>query len=245
MMLLALWSCQSTTTNDEKTTPPPKEEKAPEKAPAAEAAEEASLLGVDVSHYQGEINWEELKGAKVKFSFNKATQGAEGTDPNFMTRQQGARAAGIPIGGYHFFVATDNSEAQANNFINTFGALQPGDLPPVLDLEEGGLNGVKNPEDYAKSALLWLQTIKTHYGVTPIVYVSPDFANEWCIGEAFGQYPLWVAQYGVEAPTLPSLWSKWTFWQKAETGTIPGINGNVDHDIFHGSEAELQNLVVK
>lgn len=248
LLLVSLVACQapdSSTKNAPKAETP--ETVASPETPATtapETTEATNLTGVDVSHFQGEINWEELKGAGIQFVFIKATEGLTDLDPDFLTNRKGATDAGIIRGAYHFFIATDDPVKQAEHFISKYGEMVSGDLAPVLDLEEGGFEGKTAPADYAQRALLWLQTIQKHYNVTPTVYISPDFANEYCTDASFANYRLWLAQYGVEKPTLPEAWksSHWTFWQRAESGSITGISGNVDHDLFNGSMDELKQL---
>jgi lysozyme len=205
----------------------------------------ATLPGIDVSHYQQAIDWTTLARAGFQYCFMKATDGAAGVDRSFARHWRDASAAGLIRGAYHFFRPAVSVAAQAALFLRTVEQLQPGDLPPVLDLE--------SPQDWAsilpreRTALTvsWLETVEQHLGATPIVYLSPAFACE-TLGDAtaLARYPVWLAHYTLaEAPSIPKPWKSWTFWQHSK-GRAPGVSVPVDLNRFNGSRDELEALTV-
>ncbi|HKG23872.1 MAG TPA: GH25 family lysozyme [Blastocatellia bacterium] len=193
--------------------------------------------GVDVSHFQGAVNWDEVKGAGSSFAFTKATEGLNTVDPMFAANWPAMKDAGLLRGAYHFFHASEDATAQANHFMGIV-RLQPGDLPPVLDVESGGLDGVSSSA-LVEGVTTWLGLVQQKTGFTPMLYVSPSFANGY-LESKFGAYPLWVAEYGVSQPRATNGWEAWTFWQHSQSGAISGVNGTVDLDTFNGSAARLQ-----
>lgn len=198
------------------------------------------VQGIDVSHYQGTVDWNEVRQSGHAFAFAKATQGLTVTDPEFTANWSGMQSAGILRGAYHFYEPGDDPTQQADFFLSV-AQIEPGDLPPVLDIEA---TGGQSAQTIIQGIQTWLETVEKGAGVTPILYTSPGFWNG--LGTtAFGHYPLWVAQYGVTAPKLPSGWSRWTFWQSSQTGTVSGVNGSVDLDVFDGTLQQLQALTRK
>jgi lysozyme len=196
--------------------------------------------GIDVSHYQGTVDWSQVAGAGMAFAFVKATQGAAYVDPLFAQNWDGARAAGLLCGAYHFFQPGDDPAAQAAHFLSVLG-IPPGitgGLPPVLDVET---LGSQTAVQVVEGVRTWLSTVEAAAGCTPIVYTSPHF---WAtLGTSdFGGYPLWVAEYGVSTPKLPAGWTSWTFWQSSQSGQVAGVAGAVDLDVFQGSRADLARL---
>ncbi len=185
----------------------------------------ANPQGIDVSHYQGDVDWQAVRAAGMEFAFAKATQGTGYVDPRFSRNWQAMKAAGLRRGAYHFFEAGDDPTAQADHFVATVGTLGPDDLAPVVDVERGG--GIPS----AASVQAWLDPVEQATGRKPIIYVSPSFANDH-LGSGFGAYPLWVADWNVAQPQLPHGWSTWTFWQYADKGAVAGIE--VDHDYHNG-----------
>ena len=198
-----------------------------------------ALLGIDVSHYQGVIDWPKVADAGVKFVFIKATDGATVADPMAKTNASGAAAAGLPFGFYHFWRPTDDWRAQADFFLSVIDDAAPlanaGILPNVLDIEVGSLS-----EDNQGDALSWL---KAAPGQIAIVYVSPSYARFNLTDPAWIQYSLWSAHYtDLMQPNIDK-WPSWMFWQRQGNGTIPGISTPVDIDWFNGSEKDLWKLV--
>jgi lysozyme len=204
------------------------------------ASSSTQTNGLDVSHYQGTVDWQQVFQAGYLFAFIKATDGITYVDPMFATNWGGAKAAGLLRGAYHFFEANDDPQQQAQNFLDTV-TLEPGDLPPVIDVESSSTSGQVSTATIIDSIATWLQTVEQATGLTPIIYTNPGYWNS--LGtEQFSGYPLWVAEYGVASPTLPTGWTSWALWQFSQSGQIPGVTTAVDLDLFQGSLQSLQQL---
>ena len=187
-----------------------------------------AIRGIDVSRYQGEIEWEKLDQSEVSFAFVKATEGTTLVDPKYVANRKGAKAAKIPMGAYHFFLPAISGKAQAQHFLKHYKP-EKGDLPPVLDLEE------TNDQSAAKirtEALIWLQTVEKAIGRKPIVYTLPHFASSY-LDSKLSEYPLWVVDLNWFTPSESLGWKSWTFWQYKHTGRLDGIVGDqkTDDDI--------------
>ena len=152
--------------------------------------------------------------------------------------------AGLLRGAYHFFYAHDDPKKQAEHFIVTVqkNTVKPDDLPPVLDLE---ITDGMSKTQIAERAFVWLQAVEKALGKKPILYTDPGFANAYLTDPKFADYRLWIAEYGVEKPTVPHAWQgkMWTLWQHTQTGEAAGVNGHVDLDVFNGTQKELLALV--
>ena len=201
-----------------------------------------SIHGIDVSKYQDVIDWSSVKDMKVgsvqmSFAFIKATEGLGNEDAYFQRNWKKTKDAGLARGAYHFFLATKSGKAQAENFINSV-ELMPGDMPPVLDIEQ--TYGV-SPEKLRTRAKEWLQTIQDHYHVLPIIYTNVDFYKQY-LKDDFDGYPLWIAHYLQKE--RPSIYRDWAFWQHSEAGRVNGILTRVDFDVFNGDSAEFRKLLI-
>jgi GH25 family lysozyme M1 (1,4-beta-N-acetylmuramidase) len=197
----------------------------------------ATTLGIDVSYYQGAINWTAVKNAGVKFAFIRLSDGDVFQDPKFAANWNGAKQAGIVRGAYQFFRPNQSVTAQADKMIAAIGTYQPGDLPPVIDVEATGGLG---PSAVASRVRTWVDRVKGALGVDPIVYTGKYFWRDQVGGPtSFATNPLWIAQYTSLCPDLPAPWQRWTFWQYTDSGSVSGISGNVDMNRFNGSVADL------
>jgi lysozyme len=201
-----------------------------------------SIHGIDVSKYQDVIDWGSVKemnveGIQLQFAFIKATEGNNDRDRYFKRNWRGARDAGITRGAYHFFISTKSGKTQAENFIKSV-ELQPGDLPPVLDVEQS--YGVPNKKLRLR-VKEWMETVKNYYGVTPILYTNVDF-YEQVLKDEFDEYPLWVAHYLQKEK--PRIYRNWQFWQYSEQGRVNGIFHKVDFNAFSGDSTEFRNLLI-
>jgi len=205
--------------------------------------ESYSIHGIDVSKYQSAIAWEEVKAMQVKhiqigFAFIKATEGIGNTDPRFGRNWRKSKEAGICRGAYHFFIASKDGRMQAENFIKRVD-LEPGDLPPVLDIEQ--MNGATAAE-LRKEAKRWLETAEAYYNVRPIIYTNVDFYNR-VLGSEFDSYPLWVAHY--YEPEQPRIKRGWVFWQHSDEGRVNGIVPKVDFNVFNGDSLAFRQLLLR
>jgi len=201
-----------------------------------------AIHGIDVSRYQEIIDWNSVKlmdveGIKLGFCFIKATEGIESEDRCFKRNWKKAREAGLARGAYHFFIATKSGKAQAEHFIKTV-ELQPGDLPPVLDVEQTYGVASKKLRERVRE---WLATIENYYGVRPIIYANVDFYQQ-ILKDEFDDYPLWVAHYLQKEK--PRIYRPWHFWQYSEQGHVNGIFYKVDFNAFYGDSSEFKNILI-
>ena len=227
----------------------PPEASPPVPAPPSEPspAEVAARLehGIDVSSHAGTVDWEKLAMAGHTFAFVKATEGVDLKDPAFDGHWSAMKAAGIVRGAYHFYVTEDDPEEQAAFFISIV-KLEPGDLVPVVDLE---LIGHGTKDGLAERFQTFVELLEAHYGQKPIIYTSSHFWDQhvWNedLGEGFGGHPLWVAEYEVDAPTLPQGWTDWHLWQWQGDAEVPGVEKGADRSRVHRDGVDLSLLVVR
>ena len=194
-----------------------------------------SVHGIDVSAYQGRIDWPEVARHQVHFAFIKASEGNTLRDPRFARNWREARAAGVLCGAYHYFQPNRDGRTQANNFAAAV-PLRPGDLPPVLDVEAANFHDVAVMR---REVARWLRLVEARYGVRPILYSNASYYTRHLAGH-FDDYPLWLAHYEVPRPDLPR--TRWLIWQHSDESYVPGIRGTVDFNVFQGSYAALQAL---
>jgi lysozyme len=202
----------------------------------------AVIQGMDVSSSLGTIDWSKAAG-QIAFAIGRATDGATFVDASFATYRQGAEAAGVVFGAYHFFRNADPT-AQAAHFLQTIGSVGLGEISPVLDFET--LDGA-TAATASSNALTFLQAVETSTGRTPILYVPPYFYTSLGSPPALAAYPLWITSIGTTCPNnVPSGWTDWTIWQDSFTGSVAGIPGQqVDEDEFDGKVGDLQCVGVK
>jgi GH25 family lysozyme M1 (1,4-beta-N-acetylmuramidase) len=209
------------------------------------AAATPQLPGIDVSSFQGNINWASIKSS-LDFSYAKATEGTYYTNPDFSNQYTGPFNAGIIRGAYHFGIPNNSSgSAQADYFI-AHGGGWSGDgltLPGALDIEYNPYGSECYGLSQA-SMVSWLHSFVNEYaakeGVFPTIYSTTDWWTT-CTGNsgAFGSNdPLWIANYSASGGgPLPAGWGFYTFWQYADSGSLPG-----DQDVFNGALSRLQTL---
>ena len=203
------------------------------------------LVGIDLSHYQKDVNWSKIKKTGISFVFVKATGGIDYVDPQFHQHWEDAKNEDILRGTYHFYYEDDTPEEQAHHFIESVLHLYDStDLPPVLDLERHGVESGRSVEDYQEGVKQWLQIVEKAFYQKPMIYASTNFANTYLNDTAFSSYHLWLAEYGVVKPVLPDTWKKkgWTFWQYSSTTTVSGVHGLVDGSYFSGGIERLKEL---
>ncbi len=197
--------------------------------------------GIDVSRYQGTIDWAQVAASGQRFVIAKATEGRSYVDPTYATNRAGAVAAGLVFGAYHFArpdLHPNDPIGEADHFVDT-AQLGPGNIVPVLDLERSGdLTQAK----LTAWILAWLGEVAARTGVRPMVYTSPNgWANRTgdTTAVADAGYRLWIANWFVSEPTVPANdWegNGWAFWQYSDCGTVPGIAGCVDLDWYKSSD---------
>lgn len=198
-----------------------------------------AIHGIDVSHYQKEIDFKALKNDEfVDFVFVKATEGITFKDHKFQHNWKQLKAVKLPRGAYHFYRPNRKAKSQALSFIKSV-KLEAGDLPPVLDLEE---TDNRSKKIILKGVKIWLETIEKHYKVKPIIYVNQDFYFNYIEGN-FDDYPIWLAVYRWGKPDVEA--GDWKFWQYTDRGHISGIRGRVDRNVFYGNRRDFEQLLVK
>lgn len=202
------------------------------------------IHGIDISRYQGQINWDRLRsnalidGCPLRFIIIKATEGSTKVDPNFADNFYQAQEYGFIRGAYHFWSNKSSARAQAYFFLKK-AHLENGDLPPVLDIEHKPAD--KSVEDFQTDVLAWLHIVEDKYHVKPIIYTYHNFKEKYLSAPVFDDYPYWIAHYYVDKVEYRG---KWKFWQHTDTGVLPGIKGNVDLNIYNGSYYDLMQLTI-
>ncbi len=197
----------------------------------------STLEGVDVSTYQGTIDWGKVKASGRAFAITRVGDGLGG-DNTFDTNWAGIKAAGMMRGAYQFFRASDDPIQQADILLAKIGTPADGDLPPTLDLE---VTDGQSASVIVTKVKQWLEHVKAKTGRNPMIYTSPGF---WpSLGNPdLSTYVLWVAHWGTTCPTMPTGWSSWSFHQYSDSGTVSGISGGVDLDVFDGDLAALGQI---
>jgi len=183
----------------------------------------ANLKGVDLSHWQGVVDFSAVKKAGYAFVFVKLTEGTSYVDPNGVANVKGAQKAGLMVGGYHFF---HGSSKEASHFRSVAQNLHLDYV--ILDSEDTTLKS-----DLTKVSLSFLDAV-ADLG-KPVFYSNPSYIKAH-YNRAMTKYPLWIAHYGVSKPDVP-FWSSWSAWQYNDKGSVPGIAGAVDFNYMVDSFA--------
>ncbi len=200
-------------------------------------ADDETVFGIDVSYYQGNIDWNAVAADGVEYAIVRVSHSTQFFDPEFYDNLEGSRAAGIHTGVYQYFEPDEDPIAQADLLLDALGQMQPGDLPPVIDVES---TGGQSPAAVASAVRAWVDHVEAALGVRPIIYTGHYFWQDNVASAEFGSYPLWIAWYGVECPgNVPTGWSQWAFHQYCDCGSVQGISGAVDVNRFNGSLADL------
>jgi lysozyme len=200
------------------------------------------LFGVDLSHWQGEVDFAKLYSAGVRFCFLKFSEGTTHVDDRALGYLQSACAQGIPAGAYHYFLPKYDPIQQAEHFERTMTAFEAQAdtlmLPPVLDVEVKATTAVLK-----KSILAFLKHVEQCRGVTPMLYTSPGFWRSY-VGrwDEIVHFPLWVAHYGTTFPSQFYPWARWNFWQYSSAGRVLGCTTSIDLDLFPGTSEDLLQL---
>lgn len=185
------------------------------------------IRGIDVSKWQGTIDWDKVKADGIQFVIIKATEGTSYVDPNFKKNVEGARRAGLVIGAYHYAHPDNNPQKEVEFFIKTTANISL-DLPPVLDLE---VNKGLNKAAVTQFAVQWLTAMEERIGRRPIFYSYTSFIRDY-IGTQLAAWPLWIAHYEVLQPSSNGVWSRWDIFQYSSKGRVAGIHGNVDLNVM-------------
>lgn len=206
--------------------------------PGVARAHTLPIHGIDVSRHQGEIDWQAVARAGTRFAFIKATDGGDYLDPLFQQNWRLSREAGIPRAAYHFMYWCRPADEQ----VAWFAANVPPDpdaLPPVLDLEWN--NGSRcrptlSRDEVLEKVRIMLAGMEAHTGKVPIIYTDINFHRDILEGVQLDN-PMWLRSVAAE-PRERYRDRPFTFWQYTQTGTVPGVRGDVDRNAWYGSEAE-------
>lgn len=203
---------------------------------------EFNIFGIDVSQYQGNVNWSEIvcieDNKAIRFVIARATAGVDKTDNTFAYNWKEIRANKFIRGAYHYYRPDEDPVLQAQNFIDNV-TLKSGDLPPILDIEV-------EPKVISKDELLtnlkiWLDMIEKHYKIKPIVYSGQKYYEKNLIHN-FSDYLVWVANYNFFVEKMNP---NWMMWQFTEKGYVNGIKGHVDLNIYNGTYDDLVKITLK
>jgi lysozyme len=198
--------------------------------------------GIDVSQWQGDVNFVSVRNANYRFAI---ARGASGTKPDekFATNWSKMKSAGLIRGVYQYFRPAQDGAAQANvllDLVERAGGLEAGDFPPVIDVEE---LGGRTPAQMMAEVKKWVSVVQRRTGRKPIVYANQHWEEEYGNPNNLG-LPLWVAKYTTQwCPQIPSAWNEWVMWQYSEKGSVPGVQGPVDLNRFNGTLADLQAFI--
>ena len=193
------------------------------------------IRGVDVSAYQGDVDWSVLSNQDIDFAFIKATEGSRYTDERFTENLENASKTDLKIGAYHFFSLESSGKSQAEHFCNTVQTVN-NMLPPVVDVEPYGTYKDISEEDLSELRD-WLNVIEEKYGVKPIIYTTSKWYNEE-IKDSFYDYNIWIRS----VYSTPSKDIDWSFWQYSNRMRLDGYDGEekyIDMNVYNGSAEEF------
>ncbi|MBP3943576.1 glycoside hydrolase family 25 protein [Sphingobacteriaceae bacterium WQ 2009] len=199
------------------------------------------IFGIDISQYQGDIRWNEVNTINdqfpIDFIFIRATMGEKSVDKKYKVNWRKAASRAKLRGAYHYYRPNENSIQQANNFVKVV-QLKPGDLPPVLDIEDRPRD--RDMEKLRLGLKRWLQLVENHYGIKPIIYSGDSYYKDF-LEKEFSDYTIWIANYNF---FVEEIHDTWNFWQFSERGTVRGIDEYVDLNIFNGDIEALEKLAI-
>jgi phospholipase C/GH25 family lysozyme M1 (1,4-beta-N-acetylmuramidase) len=207
------------------------------------------LNGIDVYAGTGDIDWVQVKQSGITFAYLRAAYGVD-TDKAVVANLKAARAAGLVCGVYHFLRTSQNYDKQIQVMLGLLDRLGigPGDLPPAVDIEDNpaydGPWDPSNNDAFVKAVKRWIDAVKGRINADPVVYTRAGFWTDLGNPAGFQSNPLWVASYRPDHPTLPTGWSRFTFWQYSESGKVEGIANKVDLNYFAGSRDTLEQFLL-
>lgn len=206
------------------------------------------VLGIDVSYYQGTIDWDAVAGDGYAFAIARINH-SDFMDPQFDANWAGIKEVGLVRGAYQYFEPGEDPVWQAEVVVDKVGMLGPGDLPVVIDVET--TSGLTDKAAIVASIAEWIEIVEAGTGKTPIIYTGKYFWQDNVSSDDFADVPLWHAQYpnACQPPQAPpptcgcanvaDQWSDWLIWQYTSSGSVAGISGNVDTNVFKGDYEDL------
>ena len=196
-------------------------------SPTAASPRARLVRGVDASHHQGDIDWERVRRDRIEFAYLKATEGSTFTDPRFVQNARGARAAGLRVGGYHYFSLCSAGVPQAEHFTDVLASSGARGLPPAIDLELRGNCADPPPRaDLLREVRAFVDVVERRTGQRVVVYAYPEFEERFRIATAL-QRPQWVRRIGSTPPSRD-----WWIWQRDDQASIDGITGPADLNVM-------------
>ncbi len=198
------------------------------------SSQKTELSGIDVSHYQGDVQWQEVAN-NYQFAFIKATENTDYTDPKFQQNIDSIYDTNILYGAYHFFSPTADAVEQAKHFINTTKHNNL-PLPAVLDIE---VEPSGSSSEFRTSIKKWLTYVEKNTGCRPIIYTNKHFWDHH-LDNSFNDYTLWISDYTTNAKSVETL--PWKFWQYSEQGHVQGVSSPVDKNRFRGDLSALDMM---
>lgn len=197
-------------------------------------------VGIDISHYQGDLLENLKKHQGIDFVICKATQGITYTDPMFATNWRVLKEQGMLRGTYHFYMADDPPLPQARHFYEMVQAIEPTDLPPIIDVEKLGLRGDQEKWKFKEDLKRFIKEVEKLFARRPMIYTNYEFAQAHMDDDWFAQYPLWIADYQEkQQPRIPDAWKEhgYKIWQKSSAYHVD--SENTDLDVFVGHKQDL------
>ena len=192
--------------------------------------------GVDVSHFQGQVDWQKVKADSISYVYLKATDGITYTDPKYIDNSSELYKVGLAFGSYHFFEPDDDPIDQAKHYISVTSQ-QKDILRPVLDVE---ISRGKTPQEISESVAKWLSYVEEDLNCQPIIYTYASYWEEF-LGDDFTEYDLWLADYA-STPNPPKNKQDWLMWQYSQKGKVNGISGMVDRDYLQTNNGNLSSI---
>lgn len=192
--------------------------------------ENRNISGIDISEWQGSINFRRVKRAGIRIVYMKATQGTDFVDPDFERNYRDAEKEHLKIGFYHYVTA--QNAAQAREEARFFASHIKGKIQHVraaMDFEEFG---DLTRTEIREIAIRFLEELGEAMGHRPVIYTDASNASGTFADDRFREYPLWIAEYGVSRPDMENPWHRWSGWQYTDQGRVAGISGDVDRDYF-------------
>ena len=204
-----------------------------------------AILGIDVSHYQGKINWQRVKATGVKFVYIKATEGASDVDPDFQRNWKEAGDVGIARGAYHVYSVAADVKKQIGNFENALSLSgESGELAPALDLEVALMSG-EDVNAARKDVSTWLQEVKKYSKKRPLIYGSVSLFDGFFSEKIPANCSVWLAEYSAGPNLSARNWPKWKIWQYSDKAVIDGVVGYVDVHRFRSKIESYIDSVAK
>lgn len=205
--------------------------------------EDFAIHGIDISKYQGDIDWQAARKGGVSFAYIKATEGGDHSDERFLANWYGAKMAGVPRGAYHFYYFCRPVEEQVD-WVKQIVPKDPEALPLVLDMEWNAHSKTCRirPEkaEVLRDMNYFLDELEKYYGKRPIIYSSVDFHRDRLVGQMKGEQ-FWLRSVAAHPDRVYQERPDWYFWQYTAEGRVPGIKGNVDRNAFFGTRSQFRD----